>query len=284
MNDTSITVWKRDEKTGYANNLPNPAPRRSDGRIDWSRLIDPKHIVFNRKADKNGLFTKLYGAPPDELVYADLIAEGKEVDDRHVLVLLQGFIELADLRGYLSAPVEIVHVTPGQSVSAQCHITWLPNEEEPHGKTSSGEADADMENTGGFGFLTAIAGNRAFVRAVRRGLRIPILGFDEVAKKDDIMLPVESVVSNVSVMSPVSPTGNLQRVAEENKLTFDMVKTAAAAHWDKLQKDPEYKPKIENDPKMWLDWSTVPARDCLTLINLIKKRARDAKAKKPVTA
>lgn len=232
--------------------------RRPDGRIQWEKMIDPRHIVFNPKLDAK--LTDLYGAPAAKLSYADLIAEGKEVDPKHVLVLLMGLIELADLRGYTGGRPRIAYVCsyPLEAAicSCECTIDWVPNEEEPDGKTSFGTADATMENTGGWGYLSAMAGNRSFCRAVRLGLRIPIMSFDEIAKKDT------AIPETTSSPTPLSMhASTLQRAADSKKLTFEQVKQGALT---------TYRDKMENDPADWIKWEDVPPRDCLSLIKIIK--------------
>lgn len=256
--------------------------RRSDGRIDWVKHIKPEHIVFNSKLDTQ--LVKAYGGDSRSLNYGDLIAAGKEVDPRHVLVLLMGFIELAAFRGHTGARPRIAHVCsyPVEAAicSCECTIDWIANEEEPDGFASYGTADATMDNTGGWGYLSAMAGNRAFVRAVRQGLRIPILGFDEIAKKDTTI--PESAAPSATTTFSSTPVGLLQKAAADNKtetgdsnpLDFEKVKAAAIYHWDLLQADPKHKPKIEQDPNLWTDWANIPPRDCLTLIKAIKDKAK----------
>ncbi len=256
-------------------------PRRSDGRIDWVKMIKPEHIVFNSKLDAQ--LEKAYGDNSRNLNYGDLIAAGKEVDPRHVLVLLMGFVELARLRGYTRAQPRIAHVCsyPVEAAicSCECTIDWIPNEEDPDGFASYGTADATMDNTGGWGYLSAMAGNRAFVRAVRQGLAIPILGFDEIAKKDTT-IPEASAPQSSSFDS--TPIGLLKKAAADNKadtgepnpLDFAKVKAAAVYHWDKLQADSAHKPKIRENPNAWNDWPDITSADCLTLIKAIKDKAK----------
>lgn len=237
-------------------------PKKANGRINWRALIDNQYIVFNESPKLNEEIVAKYGAPAEKLVYSEVI-KSKSVDEHHILIQLAGFVELADLRGYISAPVEIVHVTPDQNVTAQCHITWLPNEEEPYNKTSSGEADATMGNTGGFGYLAAMAGNRAFVRAVKRGLGISILGFDELAKKDQAL--TESLGAVINSLDPLSPQGILQKTASAAKLDFEKIKKTVIDH---------HRAKIETDPTTWNKFEEVPPRDCMTIIGLLGEREK----------
>lgn len=252
------TVFERDEN-GYVKGIVYP--RRADGRIEWYKLIRPEHIVFNSKLDEKGVLEKVYGKRAADLNYGELIAQGVEVDPKHVLILLMGLLELADLRGYTAAIPRIAYCDL-QICSVECTIDWIPNGEEPLGKTSYGTADATMENTNGWGYLSAMAGNRAFVRAVRQGLRIPILAADEIAKKDQQIIPeTGSAPSTTSA----SPQNTLQKNAEAAKYTFEQVKSACVE---------KYREKIEGDPAQWKGWGDIAPRDCLTLLKLLKGKVK----------
>ncbi len=243
-------------------------PRDSLGRILWKQMINPVHIVFNKRLDEQ--LTVKYGAPAEKLVYAEVI-KTRPVDDSEVLCLLAGLIELADLRGYYSAESRIAHVSPGQNVTVEATISWQPNCEEPDGKTSTGEADATYENTKGFPYLAAVAGNRAFVRAVRRGLRIPIYGDDEIATKD--VPPVEGGKTETTTLP--TPQNALQKEAEGLGLSFEKVKEGAVGR---------HRAKIEatSEPEKWTKFDDVPPRDCISLIGLLRQKG--SKAKKTGTA
>ncbi len=260
--------FERDPETGLVKGLVYPR-RASDNRIEWYKLIDPRHIVFNSAPKMADAILKAYGKPAKDLVYGDLIAAGIEVDPRHVLVLLMGFLELADLRGYLSATPRIAHVVsypPEAAIcSCECTIDWVPNEEDPNGKVSYGTADATMENTGGWGYLSAMAGNRALVRAVRQGLRIPMMSFDELAKKDSAIPEATAPAKTLSLSA-----STLQKAADSAKLTFEQMKSAIA--------DGSCDIKLETDPATWTDWETVPPRDALLLIKQLRSGKKRPKA------
>ena len=262
--DQNRPCFKRNSETGLVEGINYV--RRDDGRIDWRKMIRPEFIVFNSKYDKK--LVELYGKPAAELNYGELITTGAEVDDRYILVLLQGFLELADLRGYITATSRIAHADQSICV-CEASIDWIPNEEEPHGKTSYGTADATMENTNGWGYLAAMSGNRAFVRAVREGLRIPILAFDEIAKKDMAIPESTSQPQSTGKLH----TDTLKSAAEKyiddlgkpSPLTFDQIKSAAMT---------KYRDKMEGDPSVWNRWEDVPPKDALTLIKLIRTKDR----------
>jgi hypothetical protein len=142
-----------------------------DGRrVNWRKMIKPEFLVPNKQYFKN--------VPVPETI------EGLE--DNKLLILLGGIKELARFRGYQSV-VPTVTSSSENRVEATCLITWVPNFEEGGIVQSFGDgADATPDNTGGFGknYLTAIAINRAFVRAVRNYLGINIVSQEEIGGAD----------------------------------------------------------------------------------------------------
>jgi hypothetical protein len=268
----NIPVFERDQDTGLIKGLEYP--RRPDGRIQWEKLIPHEHIVFNTQNPKvSEEIERIYGRQAKSLVYSEIVAEGLEVNPKHILVLLQGFYEVFAIRGGSAIPriAHVVSYPPEAAISVcECTIEWHPNIEEPNGFSSYGTADATMENTGGWGYLSAMAGNRAFVRAVKQGLRIPILGFDEIAKKDTAIPESSNVSSKLPVSNMMTPSGSLERHATEAKFTFSAVKTGAST---------KYKEKIEGNPELWTTWTDISPRDCWTLITIIKEREDQEKKK-----
>ncbi len=257
-------------------------PRRPDGRIDWFKLIPTEHIKFNDRDPKIAdAIQKEYGKAADQLVYADVIKD-REVDPRHILVLLWGWIELLHLRGGSAHP-RVVHVTPypkeAANVTCETMIDWEPNAEDRCGFSSYGVADATFENTGGFGYLAQMASNRSLARAVRMGLRVPVYGFDEIARAST---PTIQEAGAGGVPTQSGPLGTLQRAAQEAGFSFDEIKKAAADRW--LEDNviiaaattkgttPLPKRRIESDPALWSGWADLKGqpRDCVTLITLIK--------------
>lgn len=231
--------------------------RAANGRIDWKAMINPAHIVFNRKLDAELL--EKFGAAADMLNYSEII-KTKTVEEKYILVLLQGFIELADLRGYESCDSKVAHAEIQRGVVSTCHISWIPNLEELGGKISSGVADATDANTSGFGYLAAMSDNRAFVRAVRRGLGISIMAFDEISSKDN--LAPESGAPASGNISPLSPQGTLKMAAESCGFTFVQIKAGASS---------KYRAKIQGNPEEWVGFESVPPQDCMTLVGIVKE-------------
>jgi len=156
-------TWQRDEK-GLLEDLEYSF--KPNGRVDWRKMISPEYIVPNRERTQETDISK--------------------IEDKDLLLLLQGFKEVAQIRGYSSFSTTVPYASP-EFVVAVTQFKWLPNFETQEGSAAisivtTGTADAHRNNTSGFGsaFLTTIAENRSFVRAVRNFLNIPILGQDEV--------------------------------------------------------------------------------------------------------
>lgn len=284
---SSATTPERDPKTGLYPHIEYK--RKPDGKIDWRAMINPAHIVFNTtKPNLCAEIEKAYGGPATSLVYAEVVAK-QPVQDKHILVLLAGFKELAELRGYIRSVPTILN---GDQSAAYCawEIDWIENSEEPEGKTSGGTADATMENTNGWGYLGAMAGNRAFVRAVKNGLGINLLGFDEIAKKDTALpeaAPSSSAVVTATVSGVGQPVPTLIRVCGEHKISFEAVKKSATKkhlEQDKWSKDVNGSPvpPFKSDPTLWSAFEDIHPIDCMTLITAIKEHAKKVaeKAKK----
>jgi hypothetical protein len=201
-----------------------------DGGIDWRKMVKPEFLVFNLQHQEK--IEEVYGKPIAELTVS-------EVDDKYLLILLGGIKELARLRGYSSVIYKVKPVNE-LFVSASCEIDWIPNFETEFRKITFGDAaDATQFNTDGFAksYLTAIATNRAFVRAVKNFLGINILGKDEIPEKGNPQSPQQNDVSEDTTSS--SPHVILQRAMTKYNITFDQVKSTClknshptAEKWD----------------------------------------------------
>ena len=140
-----------------------------NGKVDWRAMVEPQFIVPNKQN-----FEKRNKPVPTSI-------EGLE--DKDLLILLAGFKALADLRGYEDVNFECIAGSDGEVITI-CRITFLPNFETENRRISfASTANANRENTNGFGrlFCAPIAENRAFVRCLRNFLRIQIIGQDEIA-------------------------------------------------------------------------------------------------------
>lgn len=171
-----------------------------DGSINWRKMIKPEYLVPNKQ-----VFEKRGKSVPENI---------QGLDDRELLILLGGIKDLAQVRGY-SCVNQVVTSTPDR-VSAVCSITYIPNYE-TEGRTVifSDGADATPENTSPMGrqYLTPIAINRAFVRAVRNFLKINIVSQEEVGPL------AYSETDNAS-------TSLLKNVMKEFGVTFEVIKNA----------------------------------------------------------
>mgnify|MGYP001411121491 CR=1 FL=1 len=131
-------------------------------RVDWRHMVSDKYVVPNKQRTQETDISKL--------------------SDKQLLILLNGFKNVAKLRGMISVNGTVAPVSHDM-ICATCTITWRGNyETEGKEETSYGAADAHFLTVNGFGkkYLTTIAENRAFVRSVRNFLEIEILGYDEV--------------------------------------------------------------------------------------------------------
>lgn len=207
------------------------------GFIDWAKMIDEKYIVANR----SNLERRKQPIPTDLSC----------LDDKDKLVLLWGFKKVAQLRGYRSIRFFPLFVSEGL-ISLECQICWRGNYETDNQEICfSGCGDAHAGNTFSFAkkYLTAIAENRAFVRAVRNSLDIPISGQDEIGPdQEDASSPI---VSTDSLKS--SPANLLKVKLKEKNKTFASLKARVEA--DKIC-----------DSSLWQSEEDVPLDKILTIL------------------
>lgn len=240
MSNTALS-WDRDEN-GLVIGLEHP--RKSNGKVDWRRMISPEYIVPNRERTEE--------------------TDISQIEDKNLLILLQGFKDVAQIRGYSSVITDVRATTPSH-VLARTLITWNPNFENKVGKdqiavTSTGSADAHPDNTSGFGscFLTSIAENRSFVRAVRNFLNIPILGQDELG-------------------GSASPT--IREETQDNPL--DTLLRENKVSWENF-KNKMIKLKVEGAPE-WESTKDIPKARIFELIETVKNLLAAKAAQKAAT-
>jgi hypothetical protein len=177
-----------------------------DGFIDWRAMLKEKW---------------LYPNPSKNLHTTDV----SQLEDRDLCVLLGGFKELAQIRGYTN--VKYFLSSPSSDyVLASCEITWVPNyETEGSEVVFSSVGDAGPHNTHGFGqsFLGPIAENRAFVRCVRNFLKINVVAQDEIAVNPTAPKPMQKVVGEASI-DVSDPKALLAKLMSEKGITFDHIK------------------------------------------------------------
>lgn len=208
-----------------------------DGTINWRAMIKREHLVLNK--GKQSEIEKYYEKTFEEV--SALYLKGEiQVEDKFLLILLAGIKELAQLRGFNSISYSLTP-TP-EEVVAVCRILWEPNYETNYKEVCFEScASASYNNTFDFGrdFLTAIAENRALVRAVRNFLRIHIAGQDEVG-------PMKRHSGNSEKSS--SPHAVLSQLVEQKGISFEIIKNKmieenfeGAETWEKIEDIPEIK-------------------------------------------
>jgi hypothetical protein len=213
--------------------------------IDWRAMIRPEHTVINSQY-KNELEQNLQKRIED--------IDVSDVDDKHLLILLAGFKELASIRGYESVTYNVINASPDY-VGVSCRIVWLPNYESGFRPlTFESLADASPNNTSGFArkYLMAIAENRAFVRCVRNSLGIPIVGKDEIGTMEqDFMAPAKS-------FNPTSPHGVLQSILQEKKKSFEKFRE----EWVSIGHE---------EAKVWTGLGDIPPEQIFSILEAIKR-------------
>jgi hypothetical protein len=234
-------LFKRDS-SGLLDNVEYKY--RDNGSIDWRAMVNPEFTVINAQY-KNEL-EQIHQKTLDQI-------QVDEVDDKHLLVLLGGFKELAQIRGYQSVTYRVAEANPDYA-GVICRIDWIPNYET--GGTPlvfESLADASTLNTSGFGrvYLMAIAENRAFVRCVRNSLGINIVGKDEIGT-------VNLNQTQVKTFSSVEPHGVLQNLLKEKNKNFNKFRD----EWTALGHE---------DAKDWESINDVPVEQVFVILEAIKK-------------
>lgn len=180
-----------------------------NGFIDWRKMLNDEW---------------LYPNPAKNLRTTDV----SKLDDNDLCVLLQGYKELAQVRGFTNVKYD-VSAPSSDYVVATCSIDWIPNyETEGSPVTFSAIGDASPSNTNGFGalYLGPMAENRAFVRCVRSFLKIGIVGRDELAANVAASRPVtaQASVNAEDKGSSADPIAMLSSLMGEKGVTFTSVK------------------------------------------------------------
>ena len=170
------------------------------GHVDWQVFLETylrEYIVLFKEKEEE--IERKYSLPFYD-VQKGYQSGQIEVDDKFKLVLLTGWKKLAEIRGYSS-----VYYSDRDSsyhfAAVTCNICWLDNEEtEEKAKSVASCACAHFDNTYDFTqrYLTEMAENRSFARAVRFSLGINILGKDEISDKNDKPLPKPEVKNEIS--------------------------------------------------------------------------------------
>ena len=172
-----------------------------EGFIDWRKMINPDFLVPKDRGNASKSIDDL--------------------EDRDLLVLLHGYKELAQVRGYTELTHEVSCPSQGYVVSV-CKIKWIPNlETEGKEVTFSAIGDASIENTNSLTryYLGATAENRAFVRCVSNFLKVNILGKDEIGNSKIVPPQQDGESGNLT-----NPRVILQKLMDITNVGFDDVK------------------------------------------------------------
>lgn len=220
---------------------------KEDGTVDWRAMIKPEYLIPDKKKTNETDITKL--------------------DDRQLQILLPGIKELAQLRGYTSVDHAVI-ATGNEFVAVKTTICWAPNFETNNQPVCfSALADAHIHNTKGFtsNYLSTIAENRGFVRAVRNFLQIHIVGQDEIGTVE-----AEGASSQTQASDPLKDIFEKMKTSlDSRKITFIQFQNVLIHEKFKGAED-------------WKSFDSIPREDWFELSEITKKRlaAKDAKEAK----
>ncbi|NJO61236.1 MAG: hypothetical protein HC836_24185 [Richelia sp. RM2_1_2] len=166
-----------------------------NGFVNWCSMIDPQYIVFKdvNRTKENISEEEFFNTPNSEKV-----------------ILLQGFKELCILRGVENISYQIIKCDL-QHYAVKCTISFIPNFENDGMLRVSALGESHPNNCDFMDFGLNIAENRAFIRAVKTALNIPMYGKDEFGGKKNII-------------SENNPYNYLKEILEKNKISFDNFK------------------------------------------------------------
>lgn len=261
-------------------------------RVDWRKMIHSQYLYVSPDYQVEAMVRQNVKSKWD--------IDVTKCEDKELLITLSGLKYLAHLRGIRAIHPPILHATSTEVVCS-CSIEFEPNFENPDGLISSGAGTASLYNVSGKFqlYLSSMAHNRALTRAIKDALRIEILGADEVdfkasaafekSLKDGdnplISKPVHESAPTETSYKP-SPTGLLNRVCDENGISFEKLKGRAI----ELREELEYAKTIGRgekmnesfDPANWTGFNeeSIAGLDALTLIDKINAAKTGKKAKK----
>ncbi len=243
-----------------------------DGTVNWRAMVRPEHLFFNNQ--KAADIAKRFNLDTARVKYAKVAEfDQKLIDDSHVLISLAGIRYLARLRGYETIKSRLVTSTP-EFASVETHITWLPNfETDFQYETCPDGADAGLHNTFEFAqrYLTAIAFNRAFVRAVRGYLQIKIVSNEEMGP--DTPRPQAG-------REPEVDAGASMAMTPKTLVEAQYVKLATKYKWKSFKDFTEQlclgfvdnkKYSFESNPREWNSAADASWNDLNTLMTIFKK-------------
>lgn len=217
------------------------------GFIDYKKLLPKKYLAINKEKTQE--------------------TDIEKVAEEHQIILLAGLRYLANLRGFTSVDYETLSCSK-DFVAVKCTIEWIANVENPAPVKFSAIGDACRENTSesvASLFLSPIAENRAFARAVRQFLRISNVAENELKNNTGESVPASASVEIVE--TACDPSQVLKELMNQVGLTLEKVKSVLTQEGN-------------NEAALWLDVKDIPKPIIFELITRIKKKME----KNPVPA
>lgn len=230
----------------------------NDGTINWRSMIDPSCLVVNK--DSKETVEKQFGKKISEI---DL----RDVEDKHILILLSGIKRLAQLRGIRYVKQKLSHCS-NEKAACVCSITFIPNiETDGMEFTFSDVGSASLYSTSSFAqlYLESIAANRAFVRCVRNALGINIIGRDEI----------DDAASAKARQSP--PSQELEKEQVTGFKAQDFLKSTCEkrtnCNFEGIKKASILKKtEFNSNPEEWTKFEDIPDTDCYTILTHLNSK------------
>jgi hypothetical protein len=170
-----------------------------EGLVDWRKMIPDKYLYS--KGEEQDI---------------------SKVDDSQLIIKLGGMRYIAQLRGMLSYKYEI-HRSHETYAAVICTIYWLNNFESKTIQTSAvGSATLETTNELTSKYVLETAQNRAFCRAVREYLNIPIVSQEEIS--NTVLSRIEQSSGATENEESVDLYALLNKVLTEKGITFDWLK------------------------------------------------------------
>lgn len=241
---------------------------KSTGEVDWRAMI-PKEFLYINSDYKEELETrfnkKLREIDPSEL------------DDKYLLIMLGGIKEVLRLRGYKNVRYDCNLASDNKAVYT-CTIEFIGNYETNNEPVIfSDVASASVYSVSGtFSlFIESIAANRAFVRCVRNFLGINIVGKDEFDPKANELYKKKLETSKINE-SPIEDTSlsSGHQASDLLEKRCNELSVNGSHSFEKVKENSlKLKDKLESDPSTWIDFKSIPAKDCFLLLGRINKMA-----------
>ena len=251
-----------------------------DNSVNWRACLLPEHLYVNPDYEKE--LKMQFGVTSRRQI------DVSKVEDRKLLVLLDGWRHLLKLRGFKSVNIKMDSVTP-EKAAATCSVELIGNYETGGIPiTFSDSASASLYSvTGSFQLhLEAIAANRAFVRCVRAALGVKIYGKDEFDSDANAqylkdleggLTPQKIVTTETGTSKPdIKAWERVRTVATQNNFTFEQIKARAIELYEKCRTDVELAKtsRLINDPSTWTGFDSLDGGDAYTILTLMEKASK----------